>query len=285
MPTYPQAKYWLLTIPHYAFLPYLPPTCCYIRGQLEQGESTEFLHWQLSVCFNRRVRLSTVRETFGPWHAEASTSKKSLEYVWKDDTAIVGTRFELGKLPISRSSAVDWEGVRTSAKHGRLGEIPADIYVRYYSQLRRINQDNLQPIAIERKVTVYWGPTGIGKSRRAWNEAGLDAYPKDPRSKFWDGYRGHKNVVIDEFRGGIDISHVLRWFDRYPVIVEVKGSSEVLRAEHIWITSNLDPRCWYVDLDIETKNALLRRIKIIHMCEVGNFCTKCSNEENECSCE
>jgi len=35
-----------------------------------------------------------------------------------------------------------------------------------------------------------------------------------------DGYRGQEHVVFDEFRGGIDISHVLRWFDRYPVIVE-----------------------------------------------------------------
>lgn len=92
----------------------------------------------------------------------------------------------------------------------------------------------------------------------------MDAYPKDPRSKFWDGYRGHQHVVIDEFRGGIDISHILRWLDRYPVIVEVKGSSTVLKAEGIWITSNLDPRCWYPEADEETVSALLRRLNITH---------------------
>lgn len=84
---------------------------------------------------------------------------------------------------------------------------------------------------MERKVYVFWGPTGTGKSRRAWDEAGPDAYPKDPRSKFWDGYNGHSNVVLDEFRGAIDVSHLLRWFDRYPVLVEVKGSSRILSAE------------------------------------------------------
>lgn len=111
---------------------------------------------------------------------------------------------------------------------------------------------------------MYWGVTGAGKSRRAWDEAGLNAYPKDPRTKFWDGYRNHENVVIDEFRGDIDIAHLLRWFDRYPVIVECKGSSIVLSAKKIWITSNLDPRQWFPNTDQATIDALMRRLTITH---------------------
>jgi len=114
-------------------------------------------------------------------------------------------------------------------------------------------------------VHVFWGPTGTGKSRRAWDEATLDAYPKDPRTKFWDGYNGQRNVVIDEFRGGIDISHLLRWLDRYPVNVEIKGSSVCLKAEEMWITSNLSPESWYPELDIDTKAALARRMTVEHM--------------------
>lgn len=92
----------------------------------------------------------------------------------------------------------------------------------------------------------------------------MAAYPKDPRTKFWDGYSGQKHVVIDEFRGDISISHILRWLDRYPVIVEVKGSSTCLVATNIWITSNLDPRLWYSDLDKDTLQALMRRLRITH---------------------
>jgi len=73
---------------------------------------------------------------------------------------------------------------------------------------------------------------------------------------------GESNVVIDEFRGGIDISHMLRWCDRYPVRVELKGSSAPLKAVKIWITSNLHPNDWYPDLDEETKAALRRRMTI-----------------------
>lgn len=88
---------------------------------------------------------------------------------------------------------------------------------------------------------------------------GLSAYSKDPRSKWWDGYRSQSNIVIDEFRGTIDVSHILRWLDRYPISVEVKGGTRPLAATKVWITSNLDPRMWYPDLDQESKDALLRR--------------------------
>lgn len=177
---------------------------------------------------------------------------------------ILISRFELGAKPIQRNNPKDWEAIRNSAKRGQLDDIPADVYVRSYNSLKRIATDHLEPCAIEREVTVYWGPTGVGKSRRAWEEAGLDAYPKDPNTKFWDGYQSHKHIVMDEFRGRIDISHMLRWLDRYPTIVEIKGGATALRAEKIWITSNLDPREWYPTLDDSTKEALLRRLNIVH---------------------
>jgi len=56
---------------------------------------------------------------------------------------------------------------------------------------------------------------------------------------------------------------VLRWFDRYPVITEIKCSAIVLNAKTIWITSNLHPRDWYPNLDEETLQALLRRLTIV----------------------
>lgn len=260
-----QAIYWLLTIPHADFLPWLPPSCNYIRGQLERGADSGYLHWQILVAFKRSVRLGAVKSDFGATcHAEKSRSRAATDYVWKDQTRVDGTQFELGKTPFKRNCSTDWEAVLDSAKRGRLDDIPADVLVRCYSNLRRIASDYSEPLAIERQVNVYWGRTGAGKSRRAWDEAGLQAYPKDPRSKFWDGYRGHANVVVDEFRGGIDISHILRWLDRYPCLVEIKGSSVVLKAERIWITSNIHPNDWYPELDDETKQALLRRLNVVH---------------------
>jgi len=142
--------------------------------------------------------------------------------------------------------------------------ILGDIFIRYYGNLTRIFADHATAQPIVRTCQVYWGPTGTGKSRRAWDEAGFTAYAKDPRTKWWCGYRGQENVVIDEFRGSIDIAHLLRWLDRYPVCVEIKGASRPLIASKIWITSNVDPRLWYPDCDPDTVLALLRRLEITH---------------------
>lgn len=260
-----KARYWLLTIPHADFTPFLPRPLVYLRGQLERGGSTGYLHWQLLAVFPCQQRLAAVKRVFGDsCHAEPSRSDAADAYVWKPDTRVDGTQFELGAKPFHRNDCKDWEAIRRSAMSGRLDDVPPDVFVQHYRSLRTISSDYALPVAIEREIHVFWGATGVGKSRRAWELAGLDAYPKDPRTKFWDGYRGHESVVIDEFRGGIDIAHLLRWFDRYPVLVEIKGSSTVLMAKRIYVTSNLSPNDWYPDLDVETKQALLRRLTVTH---------------------
>ncbi|ALE29793.1 replication associated protein [Lake Sarah-associated circular virus-44] len=258
-------RYYILTIPHYAYTPFLHTSCNYVRGQLEQGASG-YLHWQMVVFLKSPQRRSFVKKLYGDEaHIEPTRSAAAMEYVWKQETSVPNTQFELGSLPTSRCSSKDWDAIRSSAVEGRMESIPSDVYIRCYNSLKRIAVDHSKPVCIERKIIVYYGPTGTGKSRRAWDEAGFDAYPKDPNTKFWDGYNGHKNVVIDEFRGIINISNVLRWFDRYPVLVEVKGSSAVFKAENIWITSNLHPDDWYPELDPATKLALKRRLLIVNI--------------------
>lgn len=264
----PQYRYWLLTIPANDWTPTLHDELDYIRGQQEIGDGTGYRHWQLLAHSKRKLTYTKVKSLFPTTtHVEHSRSSAATAYVWKEETSIPDTKFELGQLPFKRNSREDWKKILDASKEGKYDDIPADILVRHYNAIRRITADNLKPVAAERQVVVFWGRTGSGKSMRAWEEATLEAYPKDPNTKFWDGYRGnyliffstclfyldHSNVVIDEFRGGIAINHLLRWFDRYPVIVEVKGGATVLRATNIWITSNISPDDWYPELDQETK--------------------------------
>lgn len=256
-------RYWLLTIPQHEYTPFLPNQLQFVKGQLELAAGG-FLHWQLVAAFKSTQRISAVRKLFGPFHAELGRSDACLEYVWKEDTAVAGTRFILGEPAIKRNNKRDWQSIWDSAKSGAIEEIDVAARVQHYRTIKQIASDYLAPQAIEKTVVVFWGVTGSGKSRRAWDEAGLDAYPKDPRTKFWCGYRGQANVVIDEFRGGIDIAHLLRWLDRYPVTVETKGSATALGASRIWITSNISPREWYPGLDAGTVDALLRRLTVTH---------------------
>lgn len=203
MSTRKQGVFWILTIPYQHFVPYLPPQCRYVKGQLEQG-SGGYLHWQCLVGMQRKSTLRQVKEVFGPeCHAELTRSSASNEYVWKEDTRVQGTQFELGALPFERNQKRDWEAIWTKAQEGDLDAIPADVRVVSYRTLRAISSDHSRAVGMVRQVYVFWGPTGTGKSRRAWEEAGEDAYCKDPRTKFWDGYQTQEKVVIDEFRGGI----------------------------------------------------------------------------------
>jgi len=258
-----QAFYWILTLSAavHPAQPALVPGVQWIKGQKESG-SGGFEHWQFVVGLSAKGSVRTLQGMFPGCHAEATRSKAAEEYVWKEDTRIDGTQFECGEKPLQRNSAKDWDKIWESAICGRILDIPADVRIRSYHTIKTIASDFAKPVGLEKTVLVYHGPTGTGKSRRAWDEAGLDAYPKDPRTKFFCGYQGQKHIIFDEFRGGIDVAHILRWTDRYPCMVELKGASTCLLAEKIWFTSNLPPELWYPELDLATRDALLRRLVV-----------------------
>jgi len=259
-----QGRYWLLTIPHASFTPWLPRRVAYIKGQLERGEGG-FLHWQILCCFEKKIRLKSVKETFGSQaHCELSRSAAANEYVWKLDTQIAGTQFELGELPFKRNDKTDWDRIKAKAQAGRLDDIDSGTYIQYYNTLKRIAADHMEFKDVDKIVKVYWGVSGSGKSHRAREEAGPKVFIKDPNTKWWDGYRPafHNAVLIEEFTGKISIEHILRWFDKWSSGAEVKGFTVPFVCGRIWITSNVDPRKWYPDANPEQQQALLRRLDI-----------------------
>jgi len=269
--TIPQARYWLLTIPveHLPNEPELSGDIVYLKGQQERGEETGLLHWQLLVVFSKKLRLRGVKSHFCPQaHCEPSRSVAANDYVWKEDTRVPDTQFEHGALPISRARSTDWDRVYDDAIIGNIENIPKDILIRNYSAIKRIGVDNAKPpFRPDITVNIYWGNSGVGKSRRAWHEAGSvnDVFIKNPNTKWWDGYRGQSTVIIDEFVGRIDISYILKWLDRYPEMVEIKGYSTPLLATRFFFTSNVNPRNWYPDINEQQLAGLMRRVRIEEM--------------------
>ncbi|AUM61728.1 Rep [uncultured virus] len=111
-------------------------------------------------------------------------------------------------------------------------------------------------------TTVYWGPTGTGKTKTVQERAGPNAYwmkqPGAGQSVFFDGYDGEEDVVIDEFYGWIPWSVMLKMLDRYPLLVDTKGGAVQFAPKRIWITSNQEPSTWYKN--INDVSPLLRRL-------------------------
>jgi len=77
------------------------------------------------------------------------------------------------------------------------------------------------------------------------------------------------DVIIDDFGPkGIDINHLLRWFDRYKCTVETKGDIVPLYATTFIVTSNFNPEGCFRDDDGGPHpqiDALRRRMHVTHM--------------------
>lgn len=105
---------------------------------------------------------------------------------------------------------------------------------------------------------VYWGRTGSGKTSAVFqNATRLWIYPGNG---WFDGYDGHPQVLFDDFSGSeFKLPYLLKLLDRYPMQVPVKGDFVSWAPEEIYITSNLDPRCWFPNAHPEHVEAMFRR--------------------------
>jgi hypothetical protein len=94
------------------------------------------------------------------------------------------------------------------------------------------------------KPNVLWihGPTGSGKTKYAFDNF-KDMYVKEPEHKWWDGYDGHKTILIDDLRCKFfKFAELLRILDRYPKRLEIKGGFRQLSSQNIIITCPCSPQ-------------------------------------------
>ena len=236
----------------------------YTVGQLERGQNGT-LHFQFYQNYKISQRLSHYKNTLPAAHAEpVIVDNGAAKYCMKEDTRVEGP-WEYGTKPIQRNSKTDWEEVYTNAKRGRLEDIPADVRVRCYSQLKKIEKDHLVVKDCDRLRGVWiYGPSGVGKSRSARRDY-PDAYPK-LCNKWWDGYQGQKNVIMDDIgpEHKVLAQQLKIWSDRYGCILETKGGALTSTYENFVVTSQYSIEEIFAG-DQPTIDALRRRFKVIHI--------------------
>lgn len=108
-----RASWWIITVNNpdesdWTALKALPSFVRYCKGQQEVG-SNGTPHIQ-AVANTSQVRMSQMKGWLPRAHFETLKSKQhianAIEYVWKDDTAVAGTRFESGAV-VERSKTFD----------------------------------------------------------------------------------------------------------------------------------------------------------------------------------
>lgn len=136
-------------------------------------------------------------------------------------------------------------------------------FTEYQSEKRRRTEPQL-----DLEVEVFWGATGTGKTRKAYEIMGYDElhtwrWVPGSGTTFYDGYCGQDNVIFDEFRGQIPLGQILTLLDVYPTRVQIKGGSVHWSPKKIILTSPIHPREWYLSVGGDKIDQLLRRIKKI----------------------
>lgn len=265
----PGSKHWCFTLNNYTNEEYerikqVSDAVYLIMGK-ELGESGT-PHIQGFITYPKRRTLRRVKEQLGNRvHLEPArgTPSQAAEYCKKE-----GDYWEAGTLPSGQGKRNDLEELRSLlSRRVPLREI-ADTqfgsFIRYQRGIMAARMVYANTRNWVSEVYVYWGPTGTGKTKKAWCEA-PEAYVH-PGGPWFDGYDGHESVIFDDFGGSeFKLTYLLKLLDRYPMKVPIKGGFVEWVPKRIFITSNLNPNDWFPNAHQEHVAALRRRFtQVLH---------------------
>ena len=255
-------RWWVFTINNPIGEPtgLLAPNMEYLAFGREGMGPGQTPHLQGVVKFKHPVaRPSRYFEQFGAGHFEImrGTPEEAIEYCKKEgDFQELRTRPQRrcdqghhgvkGGVKGGRMEAARWEDAWSSAKQGRLEEVPADLRTRYFNTYSKVASKYQKKPSELKELNNLWihGKSGSGKSTWA-HRTFPNAFDK-PFSKWWDGFQednpGHQVVILDDLHPKWSGKEKLKnWGDRYAFMAEYKGGSMLIRPKRIIITSNYTP--------------------------------------------
>ncbi|AIF76250.1 Rep [Bat circovirus] len=244
--------------------PSWPEAVKYAVWQKERGENgTEHLQGYIELQTPRRLPFVKGILPRAHWEIRRGTQQQARDYCTKEDTRIAGP-WTHGELHINTpGQRNDFLALKEAADNGMSEkqlwlEFPA-VMDRSWRSITRYRSLTTNPRDWVTRIYLLIGKPGIGKTRFCRRIA-PNAYWKQCDTKWWDGYDGHEDVVLDDFYGWIQFRTMLRLCDRYAEMVESKGGQHQFLAKRLFITSNGEPREWYPNIPDNRFDALQRRL-------------------------
>jgi hypothetical protein len=247
----------------------------YLCYGLEECPTTGTKHMQCYFQFKHEKSLSTLRKNFTEWLGFECTiafkiadgnALECVKYCKKD-----GNFFDVGEVPKGKGSRSDLkQAIEIISNGGNIQEVALqepEAFIKYSNGLTKLAMYFVKPRDFMTEVYWIFGPTGTGKSRWVHDQVDREScYFKNSTTKWWCGYAGQKDVVIDDFRPNKEMpfEYMLNLMDRYPMMIDMKGASFQFVSQRIFITAPVEPReiwshCEW--LKTEQLDQFTRRIK------------------------
>lgn len=216
-------------------------------------------HLQGAITFERTYRMAALKKLFPRAHWKPGITIDPENYCIKGEIIIDIVNREQGK----RTDLAEAIEVGRTEGYREMAIAHPETFVKYHRGLKELLFTIEEPKEwYDTKVYIFWGPTGSGKSRKARQmDPNLYNIPEPNNGSLWfDGYRGQKTILLDDFYGWIKYHTLLQITDGYPYQAPTKGSFVHRQWDTVIITSNKPPEKWYNRDEI---NALKRRITSI----------------------
>lgn len=244
-------------------------------GQLEKGEDSGYLHWQIYIENPNPIAFTTLQKKFPKGHFEVrkGTKEDAYFYVIKDETS-QGVRISNGTIDLKdrRGQRTDIEEIRSLILEE--GLTPEEVLLQsskgghhlqymealYQASLKQNFGSAVRPL----KVHYIYGAPGVGKTRLVYDTFGFeDIYRVNDYRNGFDGYRSQDVLVLDEFYSQIKFPLLLQLLDIYPVRLPARYHDRQACYTKVFILSNVPLSAQYAEEQGRNPagwQALLRRI-------------------------
>lgn len=155
--------------------------------------------------------------------------------------------------------AVVAELIQAGASVSDIAELCPVQFMRGFTGITRLVMANAKPRDFDTQVFWLHGTTGTGKSRWAMEQVDRsDCYFKNGSNKWWDGYTGQRDVIMDDFRPTKELpfEYMLGLMQNLPFLIEMKGATAHFTSHRIFITTPLPPVETWARCDWLTGEAL-----------------------------
>lgn len=230
----------------------------------EVAPTTGTEHLQGYIHFHSKRSKSAIVKKLKGAHVEIAKGDdfQNQDYCSKNDE-----HWEFGE-PVKQGTRSDLDALKESILNNGLTVDEIVIQNPWYYQNYGRTLNKIEDLAMRKKFRTWmtvgewiWGPTGVGKSKYAYEGFNPDTHYNWKDDLGWqDGYCGQETVIINDFRGHIKYEDLLKIMDMHPFEVRRRAREPMpFLAKKIIITSSLPPEKVYRHRDEEDSLTQLYR--------------------------